>query len=207
GQQPDGCGALVDCGGCAQDQQCGLVTPSVCGTIPSCQPIPPATACAGKCGTVPDGCGSSYACNGSNGGVTCTGNEYCGANGQANTCGAPPVSCVPKSCAELGHSCGLASDGCGHILNCWPTCSVNDLGCTGACGSAASCLANETSGAQTCVSGGPSCTGSLCSTVPTSCAANAPTRLTGTVVTPGRLVSGNYINRLPVPNAVVYIPA
>jgi hypothetical protein len=106
GRQPDGCGALVDCGGCAADQQCGLFTPSVCGTIPTCQPTAVATACAGKCGTVPDGCGGSYTCNSSNGGVTCGANEYCGANNMANKCGAPPVSCVPKTCAQLGHSCG-----------------------------------------------------------------------------------------------------
>jgi hypothetical protein len=207
GRQPDGCGNLVDCGGCASDQQCGLFTPSICGTIPTCQPIAVATACAGKCGVVPDGCGGSYTCDSSNGGVVCSGNEYCGANAQANKCGAPPVSCVPKTCAELGHSCGLASDGCGHVLNCWPTCSVSDPSCSGACSSNAACLADTTTGAQSCVSGGPTCTGSLCSSVPTSCAANTSTKLTGTVVTPGRSVNGTTINRLPVPNAIVYIPA
>ena len=207
GQQPDGCGGLVDCGGCAQDQQCGLTSASICGTIPSCQPIAAATACAGKCGTVPDGCGGSYNCSGANGGVTCTGNEYCGANNQPNTCGAPPVSCVPKTCAQLGHTCGLASDGCGQVLNCWSGCAANNPSCSGSCGDNSACLSDQTTGAQSCVAGTPTCTGSLCSTVPTTCAANAPTRLTGTVVTPGRLVNGSYINRLPVPNALVYIPA
>ncbi|MET0343347.1 MAG: hypothetical protein ABW252_20220 [Polyangiales bacterium] len=205
GQQPDGCGGLIDCGGCAGNQVCGLDEASRCGTIPSCMPTPVATACAGKCGTVPDGCGGSYACSGSNGGVSCTGTEYCGAT-RANECGSPVVTCQPRTCAQLGHSCGLASDGCGRVLNCWPTCATNDANCTGTCPAASSCLSNQT-GAQSCVMGGPTCSGALCNTVPTSCASNAPTRLTGTVRTPGRLESGSFVNQLPVPNAIVYIPA
>jgi hypothetical protein len=206
GQQPDGCGALVDCGGCATDQQCGLTTNSVCGTIPSCQPIAQATACAGKCGTVANGCGGSYTCTAATGGVSCTGNEYCGANSTPNKCGAPPVSCVPKTCAQLGHSCGLASDGCGHVLNCWNGCATNDPTCNGSCGTNSSCLSNA-SGAQSCAAGVPTCTGSLCGSVPTSCTASTPTRLTGSVLTPGIRVNNNNLNRLPVPNALVYIPA
>ncbi|MET0287672.1 MAG: hypothetical protein ABW352_24505, partial [Polyangiales bacterium] len=207
GRQPDGCGNLVDCGGCASDQQCGLFTASQCGTIPTCQPLAVANACAGKCGTVPDGCGGSYTCNSSNGGVSCAGSEYCGANSMPNKCGAPPVSCVAKTCAQLGHSCGLASDGCGKVLNCWPSCGVNDPACSGSCSANSACLANQTTGAQSCVSGGPTCTGSLCGNVPASCPANTTTRLTGQVVTPGRTLDGAPINRLPVPNAIVYIPA
>jgi hypothetical protein len=207
GRQPDGCGNLVDCGNCASDQQCGLTTASVCGTIPSCQPTPVATACAGKCGVVPDGCGSSYTCDSSNGGVVCTGNEYCGANAQANQCGAPPVSCVAKTCAQLGHTCGLASDGCGHVLNCWPSCPSNDPSCSATCGTNAACLANQTTGAQSCVAGGPTCSGSLCSAVPASCPVGTSTKLSGKVVTPGRLVNSVTYNQLPVPNALVYIPA
>ncbi|HEY6882101.1 MAG TPA: hypothetical protein VI299_28925, partial [Polyangiales bacterium] len=153
GAQPDGCGGLVDCGVCDVGQQCGLFAVSRCGTMPTtCTKTAETTACAGKCGSVADGCGGSYTCDSSNGGVVCTGNEYCGANMQANKCGAPPVSCTPKTCAQLGHSCGLASDGCGHVLNCWPTCSVNDPLCTGSCGANASCLGNQTTGAQSCVS-------------------------------------------------------
>lgn len=208
GQQPNGCGGLIDCGGCDAGQQCGLFQASICGTIPTCAPTPIGTACANKCGSVPDGCGGSYSCNGSNGGVTCTGTQYCGANNQPNTCGDPPVTCVAKTCAQLGHTCGLASDGCGKVLNCWPSCAANDPTCNGSCGADAACLANPTTGAQTCVVGTPTCTGSLCSTVPTSCPASSPTRLTGTVKTPGRNTSGTtWINQLPVPNALVYIPA
>ncbi len=211
GKQPDGCGNLVDCGGCATGQQCGLTTASVCGTIPVCQKTPVATACAGKCGSVPDGCGGSYTCDGSNGGVTCSGTQYCGAGGTANTCGDPPVTCVPKTCAQLGHQCGLSSDGCGHVINCWPSCNVNNSSCSGQCTGSASCLANQNTGAQSCVSGGPTCTGSLCSSVPASCPAGTTTKLTGVVVTPGRTVTisgkATLVNQLKVPNAIVYIPA
>jgi hypothetical protein len=177
----------------------------LCGPNPVCQAVPASVACKGKCGTVGDGCGGTYACDASNGGVACTGNEFCGAN-SANHCGVPPSTCTPKSCADLGHTCGLASDGCGNLLNCWPSCSGQGANCSGQCGTNAACLANAM-GAQSCVQGGPTCVGALCSAVPTSCDASNPTRLTGTVRTPGRNVAGTWINQLPVPNAIVYIPA
>jgi hypothetical protein len=208
GLQPDNCnGPMIDCGTCPTDQRCGLDKPSVCGKIPTCTPTDPRVACQGKCGTVPNGCSGVHNCESFAEGVTCIGNEYCGANNRPNTCGTPPSSCVPKTCAQLGHSCGLASDGCGRVLNCWPSCSGSmSSGCTGSCGSTSSCLAGS-NGEQSCVSGAPPCTGSLCNSVPNDCSSNAPTTLTGTVRTPGRLESGNYVDRLPVPNAIVYIPA
>jgi hypothetical protein len=204
GEQPDNCDGLIDCGGCHQGEQCGLFEPSICGTLPVCQPVAPETACMGKCGSVSDGCGGLYQCAIGNGGVTCTGEEYCGANSMPNRCGIPPSSCVPRDCEELGHTCGFASDGCGHVLNCWPECDGVSGNCTGSCGNASACLADSGTGEQSCISGGPTCTGSLCSTVPSSCAGNSPTTLTGTVRTPGR--AGD-IDQLPVPNALVYIPA
>jgi hypothetical protein len=204
GSQPDGCGNLIDCGGCSTNEVCGLNEPNICGQIPQCQPTSRATVCVGKCGSLPDGCGGSHQCSDDSNGVTCTGQEYCGANGQANRCGIPPVSCVERTCAELGHTCGLASDGCGHVINCWQGCAANNSSCTGSCGSTSSCLAQ--SGVQSCVAGGPACSGSLCSSVPMSCASNSPTTLTGTVRTPGRVVNGNTLDQLPVPNALVYIP-
>lgn len=202
GVQPNGCGGTIDCGGCNTDQVCGLSTPSICGTLPSCQPA----SCAGKCGTMADGCGGTITCNGTNGGVTCTGAEFCGAT-QPNQCGTPPVTCTPRSCNDLHHTCGLATDGCGHGINCWSGCSPTDLSCTGSCGTNNTCLSNG-AGEQSCVAGTPTCVGSLCSSVPTSCAANAQTKLTGTVKTPGReSAAGTRANQLPVPNALVYIPA
>jgi hypothetical protein len=201
GPQSDGCGKTLDCGGCTTDEACGLGGPSLCGALPTCQPA----SCAGKCGTMADGCGGTITCTPATGGVACMGAEFCGAT-QANRCGTPPVTCSPKTCAQLGHSCGLATDGCGHGLNCWPGCAPTDLNCNGSCGTNNACISNGV-GAQSCVTGTPACTGSLCNTVPTNCAANAPTKLSGTVRTPGRLNAGTWYNQLPVPNAIVYIPA
>jgi hypothetical protein len=203
GQVGDGCGALIDCGGCTgAGQVCGLTTPNRCGT-PTCTPTPVATACAGKCGSVSDGCSGSYNCTSANGGVTCTGTDFCGANAP-NTCGTPPTTCTPKNCAQQGHTCGLASDGCGRQINCWPS------GTNQQCPDPATqtCVADPVTGSQTCVQGtSPGCTGPLCNSVPTNCGASSPTQLTGRVITPGRVQNGTTINQIPVPNAVVYIPA
>ncbi len=204
GKVSNGCGQLIDCGGCAGDQVCGLASANLCGEVPICKPVPVTTACAGKCGTVADGCGHSYSCTGANGGVTCKGNAYCGANAP-NSCGVPPSTCTPKTCAALGHSCGLASDGCGGILNCWGGCAPGNASCVGACGEAQACLAGASGGSQSCVNGTGGCQGSLCRSLP-SCRPDAPTRLYGTVVTPGRVQGAASINQIPVPNAVVYIP-
>jgi hypothetical protein len=206
GQVPNGCGGLIDCGGCLDGQECGLESANVCGTIPTCQPTAVNTACSGKCGVVPDGCGGTYTCGAGNGGVSCSGDEFCGALAP-NQCGTPISTCTPKTCAQLGHSCGLASDGCGNAINCWPDCAENNTSCQDSCGDAAqACLSDTMTGAQSCVTGTGGCTGSLCDDVP-SCAPNALTRLTGTVRTPGLTVGNTTYNRIPVPNAVVYIPA
>ncbi|MFT3921785.1 MAG: hypothetical protein QM778_04560 [Myxococcales bacterium] len=207
GVQPDGCNSQVNCGGCAADETCGLAGPSLCGPNPTCQATPAKTACKGKCGTVADGCGGTYDCDSSNDGVVCQGNEFCGAL-SPNECGVPASTCTAKSCGDLQHSCGLASDGCGHVINCWSSCDPADKNCAGSCGDNAACLGDENNGgAQRCVAGAPTCTGSLCSALPNNCSASAPTRLTGTVRTPGRQVAGTWTNQLPVPNAIVYIPA
>jgi hypothetical protein len=171
-----------------------------------CQPTPVSAACAGKCGTVANGCGGTYACNASNGGISCSGAEFCGAL-SPNACGMPAQTCTPKTCAQLGHTCGLASDGCGNAINCWPGCRENTLSCGGSCGDAAqACLADARNAKQSCVTGTGGCTGPLCDDLP-ACSGNAETRLTGTVRTPGRVQNGVTINQIAVPNAVVYIPA
>ncbi len=208
GQVSNGCGGLINCGACLDSQKCGLSSANLCAEIPTCKPTAVTTACAGKCGVVPDGCdgGGTYTCNGTNGGVSCSGGEFCGAL-TPNKCGTPVTTCTPKTCAQLGHSCGLASDGCGKPINCWPSCAPTNLACGGSCGDESkACLASATNGNQTCVTGTGGCTGSLCDDVP-SCAPAALTRLKGTVRTPGRLQNGVTINQIAVPNAVVYIPA
>jgi hypothetical protein len=75
----DGCddGAVLNCGGCADGRICGANQPNQCGTG-ACVPL----TCAGlECGIIGDGCGGTVECG------QCTGDQFCGANGIANTCG------------------------------------------------------------------------------------------------------------------------
>jgi hypothetical protein len=103
GTVSDGCGGSIDCAaegyGCPDGTTCGGGgTPGVCGAG-TCDPIAAGVACAGKCGIVGDGCGGAYDCSlPENGGVVCTGQEYCGGGGVFNQCGAPP--CEPLTVAE-----------------------------------------------------------------------------------------------------------
>lgn len=172
----------------------------------TCDPLTAAQVCPGHCGFMSDGCGSGYDCsstaNQALGGIVCSGGATC--TGANNTCATTVVDlgvCTPTTCAALGHQCGLAMDGCGGSLNCWPTAAQE-------CPNANQvCIPQGPMNVQTCVSGSQGCSGALCDSVPT-CSGMPPTRLTGTVVTPGRSAGGGtFINRVPVPNAVVYIPA
>lgn len=194
----DSCGGSVDCPACSDGMQCGIYMADTCSTPvpPACTPSVVTQACANKCGSIADGCGGVHNCSGSNGGVTCSNGEWCGGGGVANSCGKP--ACVKRTCG--GNTCGEISDGCGGKLSCWQNGATS-------CGQAESCLVQN--GVQQCVSGGPSCVGSLCSSLPapTACSAGSPTKLTGTVRTPGYNNNGTYRNQLPVPNAIVYIPA
>jgi Cys-rich repeat protein len=198
GQKPNGsaCAGNADClsglcdngtcqpGGsamCTQDSDCSIMG-EVCmgGTCTGTGQVPNGSACSGNLDCMSGLC-------------------------QSNVCqpgGGPPPPCTGKSCADQGSSCGLASDHCGQQINCWP-----DPGNPACPGAAQACIADPTTGAQTCVSGGPVCTGSLCGSVPTNCGQTSLTQLTGTVVTPGIASGGNMLNQLPVPNTLVYIPA
>jgi hypothetical protein len=128
----DGCGNQIDCGGasaCATPEYCGGGGANVCGgnvfvgsdggAVTLCTP----KTCAElgyTCGPAADGCGSLLNCG------ACTLPKYCGGGGP-NVCGGTASvgadggiisSCTPKTCAELGYSCGYAGDGCGNQLDC-----------------------------------------------------------------------------------------
>jgi hypothetical protein len=124
----DGCGGLVDCGACAADEACGIVTHNVCTPLGDlCTPIPEAEACEGKeCGPAGDGCDGSYSCG------SCEDGEICGIK-EASKCDAAPaqvgdggiaLNCVPATEAEAcdGKECGIVFDGCGaseeHTIDC-----------------------------------------------------------------------------------------
>lgn len=179
GHISDGCAGTVHCGGCGEGEHC---TAGTCGAN-ECVPPSPETLCAGKCGSVSDGCGGVLHCSEQNGGTSCSFFDYCGFGGVPNECG-----CTPNTtCEEAGYGCGLAPDGCGGNLDCWPAegCPEGHL-CTGEPATCQYIPPSET------------CVGPLCDFIPWDCPEASPTRLTGFLTTPD--------GELRVPNAVVYIP-
>jgi hypothetical protein len=70
------------------------------------------------CGKNGDGCGNVIDCG------SCAYPEYCGGGGFSKCGGNLGVSqdggpiCAPTTCAQLGYTCGMAGDGCGHTLDC-----------------------------------------------------------------------------------------
>lgn len=105
GAESDGCGAILDCGGCTA---LGTCADNLC----NCQP----TTCVAEgknCGQIPDGCGGTLDCG------QCSGAEVCGTSDMPNVCAAADGgSCTPKSCEEQGKSCGIISDLCGGTADC-----------------------------------------------------------------------------------------
>lgn len=182
GHRSDGCASTIDCGGCAEGEHCAL---GVCSSD-ACEPLPIEVACAGKCGRVSDGCDGAYECTPPAGGAQCNFFEYCGFGGTANECGCTPLS----SCEEAGAGCGMISDRCGGILNCWDD------------PDAPSCPMGETCVGSPPICRGPSaeerCEGPLCEHIPWDCPEGAETSIVGLVLTPDE--------ELRIPNAVVYIP-
>jgi hypothetical protein len=125
----DGCGHVLNCGGCTAPEYCGGGGYSKCGGNSTLEPdgAPPCTpttcsALGYDCGPAGDGCGNLLSCG------SCTNPQYCGGGG-FNLCGGNDglssdggSPCVPTTCAALGYTCGFAGDGCGGLLTCG-TCS------------------------------------------------------------------------------------
>jgi hypothetical protein len=129
--------------------------PTFSTTAGSCQ----AKSCAAlgyQCGWNGDGCGNAIGCG------ACGSPAFCGGAGFSQ-CGtgtpadgsAPP--CTPKTCEDLGYTCGVNSDGCGGTIDCGSGCPPPGY-CGG--GGFSVCGGNDTVGPD----GGPRC-------VPTTCAA------------------------------------
>lgn len=130
GQVANGCGELINCEtegfGCPNGQTCGGAgVAGQCGTegTQTCTPFVAATVCAGKCGSVSDGCGDVIDCEANgNGGTVCGNGEWCGGGGTPSQCGKP--ACVPSNQAlACNGKCGLVANGCGGLHQC--------NGCTG----------------------------------------------------------------------------
>ncbi|APR78023.1 Tryptophan synthase alpha chain [Minicystis rosea] len=104
------------------------------------------------------GCGMSQACltgqcTGCTNNNQCTSPNTCGGGGAPNVCG-----CTPKTCAQLGKTCGTVSDGCVGTLNCNDSTkngTETDVDCGGTtCG-------NKCGNGKTC-SAGSDCTSGFC---------------------------------------------
>lgn len=115
----NGCSDTTRCTACASNETC-MGTPSMC----QCVPTPMATACSGKCNSVPNGCGGTYNCGG------CMAPQTCGAI-TANVCGCKPTS-MATACS--GKTCGTASDGCGGSYTCGSCALPKMCSSSGSCG-------------------------------------------------------------------------
>lgn len=119
GPVADGCGDVVDCGGCGAGEVCGIEKANTCTVLADlCQPVTKEVACEGKqCGIEGDGCGDTYDCG------ECAQGAQCGYE-QPFQCAVVPVGdpdqCPAKipSCAEAGAECGKIGNGCGGEIDC-----------------------------------------------------------------------------------------
>ena len=120
GNVPDGCGGILNCGGCGDGSECGIVADNECTRLVDlCIPVDKDEACADKeCGKEGDGCGGTYNCG------SCKDGEGCGVKAafqcdpvltNTSTTG---CDAEIESCAEVGANCGKIGNGCGGILDC-----------------------------------------------------------------------------------------
>ena len=133
GKAGDGCGNLIDCGGCAADEQCGAAgRPSQCVKIVAsapdggaCVPLTKAdyTADNKDCGTQSDGCGGTINLG------SCTAPEFCGGGGPSKCAVAGGGTCTKKTCADYpADVCGHMPDGCGGVTaECGTACAAPEV--------------------------------------------------------------------------------
>ncbi len=172
GPAGDGCGNMIDCsadgGACLATSSGGGGGASKCGgdftTTPDGGPVCTPKTCADlgyDCGSAGDGCGGTIGPCGATG--SCTSPQFCGGGGP-NKCGGDnghtpdggsTVSCTPKTCADLGASCGILGDGCGGPTGSCGTCQSPQF-CGG--GGASKCGGDNGRGTD----GGLVCTPKTC---------------------------------------------
>jgi hypothetical protein len=232
----DGCGAIIQCGSCSQaGETCGGGgVPSVCG-VPKCTP----QTCASQgatCGAASDGCGGVIASCG-----MCTApGEFCGGGGPSK-CGTGTggdggvgdggmMTCTPRTCTDVGATCGMQSDGCGNLINCGmcdatkgETCGGGGIpsACGKTCTPATTCPAGQNCGVSADGCGGIVSCGGACTTgtcggggTPNVCgSANTCVGLCtqqqvcmggGTTSVSGKVTSPNGV--LPIYGALVFVP-
>ncbi len=133
GPVSDGCGKLIECGGCTAPEICGGAgIPSQCGSaLSTCIPRT-CEALGATCGLQSDGCGGLVNCwsaAAKASGVTpaC---EVAGALCVEGTCKSTAPICTRLTCLDYAGApdlCGPVSDGCGGTLDCGLTCSVDKV--------------------------------------------------------------------------------
>jgi hypothetical protein len=121
GYLADGCGGVVDCGGCASGFYCD-------GNSCRAQQCNPAT-CSSlgyNCGSYADGCGAiARNAQGAEGCGDCTGGQLCGLGGPG-LCGSASCTPIPFGTACPANSCGTVSNGCGGTWACG-TCATGQV--------------------------------------------------------------------------------
>lgn len=161
----NGCGGTIDCdaetGGCSPGEFCGFGGPGRCGPLPTCTPLDPAVACAGKCGLVSDGCSGTIDCLAA---FPCPAGQSCGGGGTPNECGNGVGTCqaLTREAACGSRECGQAGDGCGDAYACGPAngeCAADELCRDGVCEPKCVALTREAA-----------CAGKECGVVSDGCA-------------------------------------
>jgi hypothetical protein len=123
-------------------------------TVDGCSPAGVPTHAALPNGTA---CGAAQAClagmcSGCTTSAQCTAPNTCGGAGMPNVCG-----CTPKSCAQLGKTCGTVPDGCFGTLTCNDAVqdgTETDVDCGGATSCGVKCAAGKKCAVATdCASG------------------------------------------------------
>lgn len=121
----DGCGDIINCGGCDAPETCGGGgEPSRCGGSSACEP----KTCEdleATCGMQADGCGDTINC-------WADGAEECAEDGAEcidGECAVPPTSCEPLTCDDYDDDnlCGEVTDGCGETLDCGFECADDEI--------------------------------------------------------------------------------
>jgi hypothetical protein len=153
GDLPDGCGAVLHCGGCSAGFGCSGDNQCV-QNAPPCTPATCESANA-DCGVISDGCGGVLLCGLCPSGARCV--DYVLGGNPAKACSIPAANSEPCPGAA---QCGFMDDGTGHYVHCGPNadgrCSDTNLTCGGAgtrnqCGCpGTACPANSCGEMQAC---------------------------------------------------------
>lgn len=125
----DGCGDIINCGGCMAPETCGGGgEASRCGGTAACSP----KTCddlGATCGEQADGCGGVLDCWSK--AAKANGNECSGGGEECieGECQVPATSCEKLSCSDYDDNdlCGPVSDGCGGTLDCDFDCAADEI--------------------------------------------------------------------------------